>query len=85
MAKIILTSDSTSDLSLELREKIGEIEGDTTQISMPTKVEVDNDAVIALMSLGFTKKECEGVVKEAEDSGITEISAIVTYALKHIR
>ncbi len=68
---------------LELREKVSaEI---TDEPEEKGEKPANEDAVFALMSLGFTKKECEGVVREAENSGITEISAIVTYALKHIR
>ena len=46
---------------------------------------INEEAVFALMSLGFTKKECESAVREAEENGITDLSLIVTYALKHIR
>ena len=70
---------------LELREKIGEIEGDTTQISMPTKVEVDNDAVIALMSLGFSKSESVKVLTEGIEKGVTGLENLIAYALKNIR
>lgn len=70
---------------LELREKIGEVEGDATQISMPTKVEVDNDAVIALMSLGFTKAESVKVLTEGIEKGVTGLENLIAYALKNIR
>ncbi len=71
---------------LELYEKISEqalieTEDDEKVSDKP----VSEDAVFALMSLGFTKKECESAVKDAEGTGLTDISAIVTYALKHIR
>lgn len=70
---------------LELREKIGEVEGDTTQISMPAKVEVDNDAVIALMSLGFSKAESVKVLTEGIEKGVTGLENLIAYALKNIR
>jgi Holliday junction DNA helicase RuvA len=70
---------------LELREKIGEVEGDTTQISMPTKVEVDNDAVIALMSLGFTKGECLKAVKVAKQNGAKTIEEVIAYSIRNIK
>ena len=70
---------------LELREKIGEIDGDTAQISMPTKVEVDNDAVIALMSLGFSKAESVKVLTEGIEKGVTGLENLIAYALKNIR
>ena len=70
---------------LELREKIGEVEGDTAQISMPTKVEVDNDAVIALMSLGFSKAESVKVLTEGIEKGVTGLENLIAYALKNIR
>ena len=71
---------------LELYEKISEqalIEG--VEENVVKEQPVNQDAVFALMSLGFTKKECEGAVRQAEETGLTDISAIVTYALKHIR
>lgn len=70
---------------LELREKIGEVEGDTAQISMPNKIEVDNDAVIALMSLGFTKAESVKVLTEGIEKGVTGLENLIAYALKNIR
>ncbi len=70
---------------LELREKIGEVEGDTAQISMPTKIEVDNDAVIALMSLGFSKAESVKVLTEGIEKGVTGLENLIAYALKNIR
>lgn len=70
---------------LELREKIGEVEGDTAQISMPTKLEVDNDAVIALMSLGFSKAESVKVLTEGIEKGVTGLENLIAYALKNIR
>ena len=73
---------------LELREKIGQ---DATEQGGESAVEeVINDAdmddaIIALMSLGFTKAECVKVVKEAKDNGLKTIEEIIAYSIKHIK
>ncbi len=74
---------------LELREKISEEEtigansSDTLSAEVITK---DNeDAIIALMSLGFTKQECVKAVKEAKDNGLSNIEQVIAYAIKHIK
>ena len=58
---------------LELREKITE---ESVAVSNGAPViedmdDVDDDAVIALMSLGFTKAECVKAVKGAKQNGYT--------------
>ncbi|MBQ3493527.1 MAG: Holliday junction branch migration protein RuvA [Clostridia bacterium] len=72
---------------LELREKITE---DVQPEEKETVKEiafdqVDKDAVIALMSLGFTNKECASAVKEAKENGATTIEQVISYAIKHIK
>ena len=76
---------------LELREKIGEVsESDgETQVEI-TKEDMDiekenQDAIIALMSLGFTKKECIGAVKDAKKNGAQTIQQLISFALKSMR
>ena len=73
---------------LELREKI--TADDTDGGSMPKTVEepiskADEDAIIALMSLGFTKQECVKVIKEAKADGEKTIEQLIAYSLKHIK
>ncbi len=73
---------------LELREKISEdIEQGQTSTS---KIEVQDDgenedAIIALMSLGFTKQECVKAVKEAKANGAESIQQLISFALKSMR
>ena len=76
---------------LELREKIGEVsESDSeTQVEI-TKEDMDiekenQDAIIALMSLGFTKKECITAVKDAKKNGAQTIQQLISFALKSMR
>ena len=71
---------------LELREKITEcaLDQDAKEISVATDKE-DEDAVIALMSLGFTKGECVKVIKEAKQNGQTTLEQLIAYSLKHIK
>jgi len=73
---------------LELREKIGTVDTETGEVV--TAVEIDKeeenqDAVIALMSLGFTKIECVKALEGAKQSGAKTIQDFITYALKNIR
>ncbi|MBE7086783.1 MAG: Holliday junction branch migration protein RuvA [Clostridiales bacterium] len=74
---------------LELREKITEVDTETGEIIMvdtDKNFEADNqDAIVALMGLGFTKAECIRAVKEALSSGSKTIEEVMTYALKHIK
>lgn len=72
---------------LELREKIVE-----TAIDAPDKnkeeaplFDDNKDAVIALMSLGFTKQECERAVREALSAGEKSIEKVIAYAIRHIK
>ena len=74
---------------LELREKVEEnlFDGDVS-----AKKSVDNqtdqndqDAIIALMSLGFTKTECAKVVKQAKEEGAKTIEQIIAYSIKNIK
>ena len=45
----------------------------------------DDDAVYALLSLGFTKSECVDAVKKAKEQGANSIEQIISFALKNIR
>lgn len=76
---------------LELREKIGEVsESDSEAQVETTKEDMDiekenQDAIIALMSLGFTKKECITAVKDAKKNGAQTIQQLISFALKSMR
>lgn len=74
---------------LELREKIGAIATDESVDKADVKdfeMDGDNDdAIIALMSLGFTKAECIKAVKEAKQNGAETIQQLISYAIKHIK
>ena len=76
---------------LELREKIGEVgssesNGENEVSKEEVEIEKENqDAIIALMSLGFTKKECITAVKEAKKSGAQTIQQLISFALKSMR
>ena len=45
----------------------------------------NEDAIIALMSLGFNKTECVSVVKEAKKNGAGTIEELIAYSIKHIK
>ena len=74
---------------LELREKIGCVDTDTGEVLLfndkPVEDAVNQDAVLALMSLGFTKAESVGAVKKAQDAGETQIEKIIALAIKSMK
>lgn len=74
---------------LELREKISQ---DVTSETVSPAIMQDfndggdnEDAIIALMSLGFTKQECVKAVKEAKQNGAESIQQLISFALKSMR
>ena len=74
---------------LELRENISQLdlpEG-SKKPSTKTKTEpsIEDDAVIALMSLGFLRAESEKAVAVARERGADTIESIITVALQTIR
>lgn len=73
---------------VELREKVEKVfdqDGEVVKEPIVDDNNYNEDAVIALMSLGFTKTECVNVVKSAYKEGKTTIEEIIAYSLKHIR
>ena len=73
---------------LELREKITADISEEDKTTDDTSFVVDKDgedAIIALMSLGFTKAECASAVKEAKAQGIATIEGLISYAIKNIK
>ena len=73
---------------LELRENISAMDlpenEKSTKKSTQSTMETD-DAVIALLSLGFTRAESEKAVKMARESGADTIETIITLALQSIK
>ncbi len=73
---------------VELREKVQEVNKETGEITVETTATLtkeDDDAVFALMSLGFTKAECVSAVKKAKEQGADTLEKIISVALKNIR
>lgn len=71
---------------LELREKItADVSEDTPIFKQETVSDDDQDAIIALMSLGFTKQECVPAIKKAKENGATTIEQLIAFAIKNIR
>ena len=74
---------------VELREKIGgELQADKSAPEVDKEFIADtdtDDAIIALMSLGFTRSVSETAVKNAEEHGADTIESIITYALQTIK
>ena len=74
---------------LELREKItADVSTDAAIVKEVKEYVPDKegeDAIIALMSLGFTKAECVSAVKEAKEKGMNTIEELIAYSIKNIR
>lgn len=74
---------------LELREKVmvetKEYEKAEKQAEENIDMKGNEDAIIALMSLGFTRAECIKAITLALNDGQSTIQEIITYSLKHIR
>ncbi len=69
---------------LELREKVSVTElpargGETPVIA---SAHGDDDAIVALMTLGFTRSESEKAVSRAKQNGATEIEDVIRFALQ---
>lgn len=74
---------------LELRENISQLDLPEGTKKSTSKVQaqpsIDDDAVIALMSLGFLRAESEKAVASAKERGADTIESIITIALQTIR
>lgn len=74
---------------LELREKVScldlpePVKG-KKQPEKEEKVTVNDDAVIALMSLGLKRSESVKLLKDAEAEGFTLVEEQIAYALRHL-
>ena len=72
---------------LELREKITQEGLDSIKKDDATSqntTEIDQDAIIALMGLGFTRAESISALKVATENGAKTIEQMITFALKNI-
>ncbi len=73
---------------LELRENISQLdlpEGGKKSKTEPKLSTLEEDSVIALMSLGFLRSESETAVKVATERGADTIESVITIALQVIR
>lgn len=70
---------------LELREKVGSATESTGEIIVSEKSEqVNGDAVLALMSLGFSKAECLKALKVAEEQGAKTMEELIRFSIKYM-
>ena len=71
---------------LELKEKTGaKFTGLPVSEGLTATVSADGEAVMALVSLGFTKSESESAVIKAQQSGAIGLEKIIAAALKNVR
>lgn len=73
---------------LELREKIsadGREEVASGGLPVQTETAVDEDAVIALMGLGFNRNESIAGIRAAYAAGATDIKDVLSHALRTMR
>lgn len=73
---------------VDLREKISQDGIEKSQSGKPTKTaysEMENDAIIALMGLGFKRTECEVAVNGCREANYATIEQLITACLKNIR
>ena len=72
---------------LELRDKIGAVDGTDMSSGAETVVSDDeaDDAVVALMGLGFTRAESLQAVRKAKAEGAVTIQQTISFALKSMR
>ena len=69
---------------LELRDKIGAIESQSFTENINAEDDSD-DAVVALMGLGFTRSESVTAVRKAKAAGAGNLQQTISFALKSMR
>ena len=69
---------------LELRDKIGAIEGGVSAEPVIAEEDAD-DAIVALMGLGFTRSESVTAVRKAKAAGAENLQQTISFALKSMR
>ncbi len=67
---------------LELRENISSLDLGSSATASPLPMGDESDAVIALMSLGFSRAESEKAVSSAYMNGANGVEEIISFALK---
>ena len=68
---------------MELREKVSQIaKSEGVTVAGVVRSVGDEDAVVALMTLGFTRAESEKAIARAKSRGATEIEDIIRIALQ---
>ncbi len=72
---------------LELRDKVDgiSVSASDSAVSIPTFSSEEEDAVLALISLGFSRGESEKAVAAAKAEGISQLEKLISYALKNIK
>ena len=72
---------------LELREKVSclDVPEEKSKKEPQPEIKVDEDTVIALMTLGLNKKEAQGLLVKAIKEGLTTVEEQIAYAIKNIR
>lgn len=71
---------------LELRDKIGAVDSAAPAgVDDVISGEEADDAVSALMSLGFTRSECVQAVRKAKAAGAETLQQVISLALKNMR
>ena len=69
---------------LELRDKIGAIDNGVSTETISAEEDSD-DAVVALMGLGFTRTESVSAVRKAKAAGAENLQQTISFALKSMR
>ena len=69
---------------LELRDKIGAIDIGVSAETITVEEDSD-DAVVALMGLGFTRTESVSAVRKAKAAGAENLQQTISFALKSMR
>ena len=67
---------------LELRENISSLDLSSSATASPVPMGDESDAVIALMSLGFSRAESEKAVSASYMNGANGVEEIISFALK---
>ncbi len=70
---------------LELQDKVGAGDISSLPIEKAENFTVDEDALNAIMSLGFTKSESMRALEEASRNGAKTLEELIAYAIKHIK
>ena len=73
---------------LELREKVSCLDlpdkKTAPKVVEEPAIKVDDDAVIALMSLGLSRSECVRLLTKAKENGLETIEEQIAFAIKNI-